>query len=199
MRGDPALELHERRHPGAAGPTRPSVECLFAFVAFDCEHVTQSFFEEVRAPQPRVGLGDPVELMALTAGEITRVLPQRVARLGDVLCVAGRATLPCETAGRATTFGFVPCSPPFDVEGLDRPRDDMERVGAPQRVRGPRRDNSGDPVRHIRRNMGEQGGSLGTELIEEHASAASLRPGPAHTSRPLSWSTTTMRYRWPRL
>ena len=75
----------------------PSVERVFAFFAFDREHVTQSFFEEVRAPQPRVGLGDPVELMALPAGEIAGVLPQRVARFGDVLRVAGRAALAGET------------------------------------------------------------------------------------------------------
>ena len=52
--------------------------------AFDRERVTQPFFEQVGAPQSRVGLGDPVELGALTAGEIAGVLPQRVARFGDV-------------------------------------------------------------------------------------------------------------------
>ena len=68
----------------------PSVERGFAFFAFDREHVAQSFFEEIGAPESRVGLGDPVELVALPAGEVTGVLPQRVAGLGDVFGVAGR-------------------------------------------------------------------------------------------------------------
>ena len=69
------MQLHERGDPGSAGPVRPSVERDLAFFAFDRERVTQSFFEEVRAPQPRVGLGDPVELGALPAGEIAGVFP----------------------------------------------------------------------------------------------------------------------------
>ena len=56
-------------------PACPPVECDLAGFAFDRERVTQSFFEEVGAPQSRVGLGDPVELGALTTGEITGVLP----------------------------------------------------------------------------------------------------------------------------
>jgi hypothetical protein len=48
--------------------------------------------EEVGAPEPRVGLGDPVELMTLAAGEVTGVLPECVTRFGEVLRVA-RETL----------------------------------------------------------------------------------------------------------
>ncbi len=133
-------------------------------------------------PQARVGLGDPVELRALTAGEITGVLPQRVARFGDVLRVAGRASLAgeAETAGGATAFGLVPGAAPFDIERFDRPRDNMERIGAPHRVRGPVGDDAGDPVSHISRNMGEQRGSFGTELVEEHfqGGVVAARSGP---------------------
>jgi hypothetical protein len=45
VRADPALQLHERWDPGAAGPAGPLVERDLAVVAFDREHVPQSFFE----------------------------------------------------------------------------------------------------------------------------------------------------------
>ena len=132
VRADPALQLNERGDPGSAGPACPFVERDLAVVAFDREDVTQSFFEEVRAPRARVGFGDPVELVALAASEITGVLPQRVARFGDVLRVAGRASLPCEaeTASGATTFGLIPGPAAFDIERFDRPGDNVERIGA---------------------------------------------------------------------
>ena len=59
-----------------------------AFFAFDGERVAQSFFEEVGAPQAWVGLGDPVELAALPAGEVAGVLPECVAGLRR--CVSRR-------------------------------------------------------------------------------------------------------------
>ena len=73
-----------------------------------------------------------------------------------------------DLAGGATTFGCVPRAASFDVERVDCPGDDMERIGAAQRVRSPAGDDSGDPVGHIGRNMGEERGSFGTELVEEH-------------------------------
>ena len=39
--------------------SRASLPC------FDGEHVAEAFFEEVGPPQSRVGLSDPVELMAV--------------------------------------------------------------------------------------------------------------------------------------
>ena len=74
MCADAALEVHEGGDAGTARPFDPSIERDLAFFAIDCEHVAQSFFEEVRAPQSRGGLRDPVELVALPTGEITRVL-----------------------------------------------------------------------------------------------------------------------------
>ncbi len=72
---DASLQFHECGHAGTARPFDPSIERVFAFVAFDCEHVTQTFLQQVRAPQSWGGLGDPVELVALAAGEVTAVLP----------------------------------------------------------------------------------------------------------------------------
>ena len=61
---------------------------------FDREHEPEAFFEEVRPPQSRVGLRDPVQLFSLTHVEIAGVLPQRVARSRDVAGVAERAASP---------------------------------------------------------------------------------------------------------
>jgi len=78
------------------------VERVLAFVASDRERVAQSFLEEIGAPQPLVGLGDPVELVALAAGEVTGVLPQRIASLGNVLGVARRARRESVAGSKAT-------------------------------------------------------------------------------------------------
>src|SRR4051794_15521141 len=122
MCADAALEVHERGDAGTARPFDPPVERALAFFAFDCEHVTQSFFEEIRTPQSWGGLRDPVELVALAAGEVTRVLPKRVAGLRDVLGVARRAVRSAtDLAGVTAAFGFDPCSPSFDVQRVDRP------------------------------------------------------------------------------
>jgi hypothetical protein len=55
------------------------VEGVFALFSFDGEYVAEAFFEEVSPPQSRVGLGDPVELVALTCVEVVGVLPECVA------------------------------------------------------------------------------------------------------------------------
>ena len=96
--------------------------------------------------------------------------------------VAGRASLPseAETAGGATAFRLVPGAAAFDIERFDRPRDNMERIRAADRVRSPLRDDAGDPVRHVSRNMGQQRGSFGAEFVEEHfqGGVVAARSGP---------------------
>ena len=69
---DLAGELDEGRHAGASCPRQPPLEGVLAGVALDGKHESQSFLEEVGAMEPRVDLGDPVELGALVVGEITR-------------------------------------------------------------------------------------------------------------------------------
>jgi hypothetical protein len=81
---DATLEVHERGNAIAARPFDPSVECDLAFVAPDREVVAQSFFEEVGAPESRVGLGDPVELVTLQPGD-----GGRLRGWGDGLSSAG--------------------------------------------------------------------------------------------------------------
>ena len=45
---------------------------------------------------------------------------------------------------------------------------------------------------------GLDGGALrGRELLEEAQRVALLRPWPIHTMRPVSMSSTLVRYRWP--
>ena len=83
-------------------------------------------------------------------------------------------------------FGLVPGAAAFNVERFDRPGRNMERVRAPDRVRGTAGDRLGDPIRHVSGYVGEFGCSLVAEFVEEPLNAASLRPGPAHTRRPVS-------------
>src|SRR3954447_24264141 len=45
------------------------LEGVFAGLAFDGEDVAQALSEQVAAIEARVGLGDPVELLALVVGE----------------------------------------------------------------------------------------------------------------------------------
>ena len=132
-----------------AQPSHWSRAC-FAFVAFDGEHVSQRFFEQVGAPQPGVGLGDPVELVALFVGEVVVVLPQREAGSADLFGVAA--------AGDAVAVGAGPCA----GRRLRSRRGDVRHratsmaqcttwngVGAADRVRGAFGNDAGDPVRHV--------------------------------------------------
>src|SRR5207244_1331947 len=134
--------------------------------------------EEIGAPQPLVGLGDPVELVALAASEVAGVLPERIASPGNVFGVAGRTRMTAaDLAGGATTFGFVPRAASFDVERVDRPGDDVEGIGTAHCLRRAAGDDPGDPVGHVRRNMGELGGAVGTELIKEHVQRGVVASG----------------------
>ena len=47
--------------------------------------------------------------------------------------------------------------------------------------------------------MRNLGAALGPNASKNRRRVAVSRPGAAHTSRPLSWSTTTVRYLWWRL
>jgi hypothetical protein len=49
--------------------------------------VPQTFLEQVGAMQGRVGLGDPRDLCLLVAAEPSRVLPQRVPGLDQLVAV----------------------------------------------------------------------------------------------------------------
>ena len=176
------------------GPGEPAAQCFFAFVAADGEDVAESFFEQVGAPELRVGLGDPVELVALPVGEVVGVLPEGVAGPLGARAVPVERALRGAGAGLLPAGGGVPGPAPFDVEGVDAPGDDVERIGAAQRVGGPAGDDPGDPIGHVSGDVGEQGARVRAPSWSKNTSrAASLRPGPAHTSRPVSWSTTTIR------
>ena len=75
---DASGEVHERGDATASGPREPALEGVFAGLAFNGEDVAQALFEQVAAIEARVGLGDPVELVALVVGEVLGVLPERV-------------------------------------------------------------------------------------------------------------------------
>ena len=87
----------------------PLVEGFFAGVALEREHDAESFFEQVGAPQPGIGLGDPVQLVALVVGEVLGVLPQRVAgsleRSGTLVRLARRPGRPRPSVARRRQRG----------------------------------------------------------------------------------------------
>ena len=126
------------------------VERFFAFGPFDGEHVAEAFFEKVGPPQSRVGFGYPVELLTLTWVEIVGVLPQCVTRPRNLPGVASGPSPPAGGWGDSATSSLVPGSSSFDVEGFDRPGDNMERVGTPDRIRSTSCHSFGDPVGHVR-------------------------------------------------
>lgn len=71
--GDAPGEVDEGRDSAATGPGQPPVQRLLAGLALDLEDEPQVFFEQVGTVQPRVGLGDPVQLGPLV-GELVGVL-----------------------------------------------------------------------------------------------------------------------------
>jgi hypothetical protein len=76
---DAALQRDEGGDAAAAGPGDPAVERLLTGLAFEHEHGAQALLEQVGPPESGIGPGDPVQLLALTIGEVLGVLPQRVA------------------------------------------------------------------------------------------------------------------------
>ena len=99
-------EVHEGGDARSASPGEPSVECVFAGLAFDREHVAQALFEQVAAVQARVGLG---ELVALAVGEVLGVLPEGVAGALERSGVTGGvAPTAAFGDGRSVPAGVVP-------------------------------------------------------------------------------------------
>jgi len=94
--------------------------------------------------QTGIGLGNLFELDALIDGEVLGVLPERVTGSGDASRGArcpsahGRVAAVVVAAGRA-----VPCAATLDVEGFDRPRNDMNGPPHPTRPRAAQRTSSG--------------------------------------------------------
>ena len=68
----------------------------------------------------------------------------------------------------------------------------MKRVGTADRGRAALGHHVGDPVRGVGGHVGDCT-PLGAQRVEKPAQVAVSRPGAAHTNRPLSWSTTTVR------
>ena len=161
---DATLQLHEGGNPAAPRPPDPDLERLRGLGVGQLEDQSQAFFEQVGTVQPRVGLGDPGQLGLLPDREVLGVLPQRVAgmlqRLRVSRCAAGTAL-----GGRSA--GLVPGSSADLVEGVGGPPDDVEGVGAADRVGAVVGDHSADPVRTVGGDVGDLAAPLLTEGVEE--------------------------------
>ena len=87
-----------------------------------------------------------------------------------------------DLAGVTAAFGFVPCSPSFDVQRVDRPRHDVERIRLLRTPFGARF----ATTRAIQSAMSaetcvKRAARSGPSSSKKTLRAASLRPGPAHT------------------
>src|ERR1022692_3770091 len=89
MPADLFPELGEFGDAAAGRPGQPAGERVLAFFSFELEYHPQPFLEQVGAPEAGVGFLDPGELGFLPAGEVPRVLPQRVAGVLEVPGVTG--------------------------------------------------------------------------------------------------------------
>ena len=195
---DPSLQLDERVDAAAAGPADPPVQRRGCLGGVETEDQPQAFLEQVGPVQPWVGLGDPGQLRLLPAGQVLRVLPQRIPGSLSALW-RDRLTVPPGdrvTAPRAT----IPGLPTDLVECFGGPVHDMERIGAADRLRARFRDHGRDPVRAVSGDMGDRRAAAPVRAGRRTTARVPCRARvAAHTSRPESWSTTTVRYLWSRL
>ena len=191
----------------APRPADPPVQGLFAVGAFDRKDVPEALFEQIRAVQPGVGLGDPGQSGVLMFGEVVGVLPQRIAgvlELTDPLMarsgpLAGRAAAVPFALAAGQHPRVVPGPASFVIEGPGGPADHVEGIGTADRL----------GLRWVTTSAIQPAASADTWVIWAHRAGPSpskkrfkvglSRPAAAQISRPLSWSTTTVMSLWNRL
>jgi len=187
---DVPLQLDEGRDSAPPRPPDPDLEGFGGLVDRELEDQPEAFFEQVAPVQSRVGSGDPGEFGLLSAGEVLGVLPQRIASVLERLRVPGG---PARTALPDGSAGFVPGLSPDLVKGVGGPPDHVEGISAADRVDALLGDHGADSVRAVRGHVGDRRAAVLAESVEEQLQGGLVAAGAAHTSRPLSWSTTTVR------
>ena len=186
--GDGARELDERRQARSPRPGEPGVEQRDRVGEPDAVDLAQLLGEQVGAVEPLVELLDAGELELLVLGQVARVLPECEAGSLEFLGELGLALAARVVSDLAADL----------VERVSRELDEVERVVADAGVRAALADRPGDPRRHVAGHQLDLVAALFPQRRSRNFSTVlRSRPGPAHTSRPLSWSTTTVRYRWP--
>src|SRR6476661_2650061 len=204
---DATLQRNERFDAAAPCPGDPTVQCLAGLVDGQFEDRAQAFLEQVGAVEPWVGFGDPRQLHPLAVGEVLRVLPQRVACASQCQRWSGghggaSAMGPPVIAGMTPRAGGVPRLSTHGIECLGGPADDVKRVGAADGVGASIADHLSDPFGPVCADMGDWAHRPcpdASSASKKACTVARSRPGLAHTNRPLSWSTTTVRYLCRRL
>lgn len=184
---DRPCQPDERWDATTSGPRQPALQQPGRAHPLEFEDQPQLLFEQVGAVQAVVDAGDPGELGTLAAGQVFRVLPQRVPGTVEV---AGQGRV-------ASRAGGVPHLAADLVERVGGPPDDMERVGAQRGVLAAGCHHPRDPFRRVRAHQPQLRTALGPRVSKNPPKVLASWPGAAHTNRPLSWSTTTVRYRWP--
>ena len=174
---DGSLEFDEGVDAAAPGPGDPLVEGFGCLVEWELEDDPESFLEVVGPGEVGVGSHDPVELDHLLAGQGVGVAQQRVSAALDAGGVGGVgpggcvAAWPAAGAPGIVGLGLLadrgPCLAAHRVEGVGGPFDDVERVGAEDRIRAFPPDGIGDPARAVRGHVGDEGAPVLAQRIEE--------------------------------
>ncbi len=180
---DPSLQLNERFDAAAAGPANPPVQRGGCLGGVETEDQPESFLQQVGPVQPWVGLGDPGQLRLLPAGQVLRVLPQRRRGSFQRFGVTGRPSRPA-TSDRAA--GEIPGLPTDLVQCVGGPLDDMERIGATDRLGHCFATTVEIHSAPSAETWVISADRSGPSWSKNEARVALSRPGFAHTSRPES-------------
>ena len=144
--------------------------------------------------QAGVGLGDPGQLVRLLVGEVVGVLPECIAGVLEPARVAGgQARAVSVTGSLPRSSGLVPGIASYFVEGFGGPLDTWK--GSAHCTAFGQRSATISAI--------HSAWSADTCVIVALRSGPSWsknvrnvawsRPGAAHSSRPVSWSTTTVK------
>jgi hypothetical protein len=143
-----------RRRCGSVVPIRSRSRARRQLRRRALEDQPQASLKQVGPVQPRVGPGYPGQLGLLAGGEVLGVLPQREPGVLERLGVPAGPARPALVRGAA---GLVPGLPADLVKSVGGPADHVERIGAAHRVGTAVDDGVADPVRAVRRHVGDLG------------------------------------------
>ena len=200
---DPAAEGDEFGDPAAGGPFEPPGQGVAGVGAVEFQGGAEAFFEQVGAVQPGVGFLDPGEFGLLAAGEVFRVLPQRIPG------PAQARALPVDSRSTRPPVGVFLMAPDWLRACRHTPRRTSSRASLAQPTTWKGSAHSAACGARSRTGSLIQAAPSADTWVSWAAriwpraskkarTVPRPRPGAAQISRLLSWSTTMTRYLWPR-
>jgi len=182
---NPPGEVHERRPPGA-GRSRAPLLAHHDCVGVRGRSPHAALCEEVGPGEARGDRGHPGELGRVAFGKVGGVLPRGVAGAREVSGPRGRLDERRSTSRAGVGRGR---------RSPTAPREN-HRYTAPLSGRARRRRRSSRPSAVTTVSRPARSGPSGSKNF---ARVAVSRPTAAEISRPVAWSTTTVRERCPRV